>query len=192
MSAPVCPMPSTMRLVLPQMCSRNRNAQRAYGRDEPLFKRQYILRVELWPNQRSRRIPYPNQRGSRCYLLAREFNFHANDEIEKRFHKRRVVEEIEHECIEATQVGAHGARPFHPPFDNVRLAGTLREEPARLRSGRASVLARRYQEAGGSTACSSDRGERGFRQSPVVDRRTTRLRRPRSEASRAGSEMAET
>ena len=121
-----------MRLVLPQMCSRTGTPSAWIAAISRCSQGSTYLRIQLGPDQRSRRVAHADQRRARLHLRPRELHFHAHREVEERFHKGRVVEEIQHQRVEPAQIGAHGARPFHPPFDDPRRAGALRQQPHRL------------------------------------------------------------
>ena len=135
-----------MRLVLPQMCRRTGTPNARIAAISRCSAGQHELHVQLGPDQRGRGVAHTDQGRARLHLRPRELHFHAHGEIEEGFHEGRIVEEIQHQRVEPAQIGAHGARPFHPPFDDPRRAGAFRQQrtastrsrmrPGAARSGR--------------------------------------------------------
>jgi hypothetical protein len=84
--------------------------------------------VELRPDQRAGGVAHADQVGAGLHLRAGEAQRHGDDEGQQVADKGRVVEEIQHEGVEAAQIGAHGAGAFYPPLDQLLAAHALAKQ----------------------------------------------------------------
>ena len=83
MSAPVRPMPSRMRRVLPQMCSRTRAPSALHAGDQPRLAGLDELAVDPRTDERGGRVADADEVGARVDLGAREPQLHLDDEVEQ-------------------------------------------------------------------------------------------------------------
>ena len=125
MSAPSAPMPPRMRRVLPQMWSRVLAPSAVYAVDHALLVGPDELLIDLRPDQRGGCIADADQVSARRYLRCGELQFQRQHEVEQPLDKVRVIVEVQHQVVDAAQVGSLGAGAFDPALDQLALAAAL-------------------------------------------------------------------
>ena len=178
MSQPSVPIPRRIFRVLPQMCSRTRAPIALIAATSFCLVGQDELVVELRADQRGRGVADADQVGARLDLGPGEGDLHRHDELEQLVHEVRVVVEVEHQGVQAAEVGRHGTRAFHPALDDERSARLLLQQRDGLdpvahpaRGGHVGQLER----LAAATCRPAGPGSRRWR---AAGRRTTPRRRP--------------
>src|ERR1017187_3469712 len=92
-------------------------AHRVNGVHQPLLEGPHELPVDSRTDERSCGIADSYDIGAGFDLHAREAGPRAQDELEQVAHELRVVEKIDHEAVDSTQVGRLGAGAFDPALD---------------------------------------------------------------------------
>ena len=100
--------------------------------DHPLLVGQDELLVDLRADQRRGRIADADQVHARLDLGLGEAEFHLQHELEQVADELRVVVEIQHQAVDAAQVGGLGAGAFDPAFDQQLAADLLAQQGRRL------------------------------------------------------------
>ena len=97
-------------------------AQGVQAVDQLLFVRPNELVVQLRADQRRGRVAHADQLGARVQLGLGKPQSHFEDEIEQPADKIRVVVKVEHQRVDAPQVGRFRTGAFDPAFDQLVAA----------------------------------------------------------------------
>ncbi len=100
-------------------------AQAVHALDHALLERPDELLIDVRPDQRGGRIADADQVGAGRHLGGGKVQLHGEHELEQPLHEVGVVVEVEHQVVDAAQVGGLGARAFDPALDQLAFADTL-------------------------------------------------------------------
>ena len=132
MSAPVCPMPSTMRLVLPQMCSRTGTPSARMAAISRRSAGSTNCAYSLGPIREAAASPTPIRVAPAATCARANSSSMRTVKSKSASTKGGSSKKSSIKRVEPAQIGAHRARPFHPAFDDARGAGAFRQQPHRL------------------------------------------------------------
>ncbi|OPZ07899.1 MAG: hypothetical protein BWZ10_02749 [candidate division BRC1 bacterium ADurb.BinA364] len=109
-------------------------AHRANLAGKARFQRPDEFAIEHRPDQRGGGVAQADQIRSGLDLRPCELQFHFEDKRKQIAHELRIVVEIQHQIVDSPQIGALGARPFDPAFDQQILANPLAQQRHALNS----------------------------------------------------------